>query len=146
MQALFAGAMHLGAELVVQGGLRQAGFGAYAFAGFAEAQQQAADAVRGVANGAQGEVEPGFHRSAIAFDDQLLIAQYPWLTAAGSVAGRLQQGPGRAPAVASGLAEFGRVAIADQCGVGVVVQLQRLVAPEDAHRQGRFENGVQQQP
>ncbi len=129
---------------VAQRGLRQARLGAHALAGFAEAQQQPADTLPVVADRAEGEVEPGFDEHAVALERQLLVVQYAGFAAAGDIAGRGEQFPGRAPAVAGGLAEFGGMATADQRGMGIVVQLQRLLAPENAHRQRGLEDGVEQ--
>ena len=36
--------------------------------------------------------------------------------------------------------------ITDQCGVCIVVELQCLLAPQDAHGHGRLEDGLEQQP
>ena len=146
LQALLARPVHLGAELVVQGGLRQAGFGAHTLAGFAEAEQQPADAVRCVADGAQGKVEPGIFRGAAALDRHALVAQQSRLASPGRIASGVQQLPGGTPATTGRLAEFGRMTITDQCGVCIVVELQCLLAPQDAHGHGRLEDGLEQQP
>ncbi len=146
LQALLARPVHLGAELVVQGGLRQTGFGAHTLAGFAETEQQPADAVRCIADGAQGKVEPGIFRGAAALDRHVLVAQQSCLASPGRIASGVQQLPGGAPATTGRLAEFGRMTITDQCGVCVVVELQCLLAPEDAHGHGRLEDGLEQQP